>query len=268
MVSTGRRKRDLARRNSYVGRGEHGIGPPFLGGTSTWGSGCDGRDDAPDYVSHTPLLPGQEPTREGVKWAIAQVSAAISNVSILFEDQVASGEKVVTRFVTYATHDRGELMGVAPSGREMTNTAMVIHRIVGGKIAEEWSMGTMGWELRGVRLEQERIEHERVEQEMRVARRIQQASLPKEVPELEGWEIYPLYRPAREVGGDFYDFHLLPEGRLGLVCRGRNGQGRARCAGHVHHLRYVAARSSSVGLLLTWGGTGPGQRGVGGTHST
>ena len=50
-----------------------------------------------------------------------------------------------------------------------------------------------------------------------MARSIQQASLPKEVPTLEGWQISPFYRPAREVGGDFYDFHLLYEGRLGVV---------------------------------------------------
>jgi hypothetical protein len=52
--------------------------------------------------------------------------------------------------------------------------------------------------LRRQRLEQEI--RERVEQELQVARRIQQASLPKEVPTLEGWQISPLYRPAREVG--------------------------------------------------------------------
>ena len=39
-------------------------------------------------------------------------------------------------------------------------------------------------------------ERERIEQELEVARRIQHASLPKEVPELEGWEITPLYQPA------------------------------------------------------------------------
>jgi serine phosphatase RsbU (regulator of sigma subunit) len=66
-------------------------------------------------------------------------------------------------------------------------------------------------------LEQQMRERERFEQELLVARRIQQASLPKEVPILEGWEIAPYYQPAREVGGDFYDFHLLSEGRLGLV---------------------------------------------------
>ena len=88
-----------------------------------------------------------------------------------------------------------------------------------------------------------------------MARRIQQASLPKEVPTLEGWQIAPYYQPAREVGGDFYDFHLLSEGRLGLVSGGRNRQGRASSAGDVHHLRHAAARSSSLGLLLAWGGT-------------
>jgi serine phosphatase RsbU (regulator of sigma subunit) len=116
-------------------------------------------------------------------------------------------------------------MGVAPTGREVTNRAIVIHRIVEGKISEEWGMGTIGAKLRGQRLEQEIGERERVEQELRVARRIQQASLPKEVPTLEGWEISPHYQPAREVGGDFYDFHLLSEGRLGLVVGDATGKG-------------------------------------------
>jgi serine phosphatase RsbU (regulator of sigma subunit) len=75
------------------------------------------------------------------------------------------------------------------------------------------------------RLQRERIERERVEQELKVARRIQQASLPKEVPEPEGWHITTYYHPAREVGGDFYDFHLLPEGRLGLVVGDATGKG-------------------------------------------
>jgi len=72
---------------------------------------------------------------------------------------------------------------------------------------------------------QEIHERERAKQELEVARSIQQASLPKEVPELQGWQISPLYRPAREVGGDFYDFHLLPEGRLGLVVGDATGKG-------------------------------------------
>src|SRR3712207_1844388 len=179
----------------------------------------------PDYVSHAKLLPDQQPDREGEKWVAAQFAAAFSNRRLLVEDQVAGDDKVVTRFIVHTTHDRGELMGVAPSGRELTNRAIVIHRVVEGKIAEEWGLGTLGSKLRGQRLEHERIERERFEQELQVARSIQQASLPKEVPELEGWQITPYYQPAREVGGDFYDFHLLSGGRLGLVVGDATGKG-------------------------------------------
>src|ERR671916_2021042 len=180
---------------------------------------------SPDYVSHAKLLPDQQPDREGEKWLAAQLAAAFSNRRLLVEDQVAGGDKVVTRFIVHITHDRGEFMGVAPSGRELTNRAIVIHRIVEGKIAEEGGLGTLGSKLRGQRLEHERIERERFEQELQVARSIQQASLPKEVPQLEGWQINPYYLPAREVGGDFYDFHLLSGGRLGLVVGDATGKG-------------------------------------------
>jgi serine phosphatase RsbU (regulator of sigma subunit) len=114
---------------------------------------------------------------------------------------------------------------------ELTNRVIVIHRISGGKIAEEWGVGTSiselreGFAARMVHLAQERIERERIEQELEVARRIQQASLPKEVPTLEGWHIASFYQPAREVGGDFYDFHLLSEGRVGLVVGDATGKG-------------------------------------------
>jgi len=73
--------------------------------------------------------------------------------------------------------------------------------------------------------EQERIGRERVEQELRVARRIQHSSLPESVPALAGWEISPRYRPAREVGGDFFDFLELEGGRLGLVVGDATGKG-------------------------------------------
>lgn len=58
---------------------------------------------------------------------------------------------------------------------------------------------------------------ERLEHELRVARLIQQTLLPKELPALAGWDIAAYYQPARAVGGDFYDFIYMPDGRLGLV---------------------------------------------------
>ncbi len=68
-------------------------------------------------------------------------------------------------------------------------------------------------------------ERERIEQELRVARLIQQTLLPKTVPELPGWKVVAYYQPAREVGGDFYDFIDLPDGRLGLVVGDVAGKG-------------------------------------------
>lgn len=60
-------------------------------------------------------------------------------------------------------------------------------------------------------------QRERMEQELKVARLIQQTLLPKEVPTLDGYQLAAYYQPAREVGGDFYDFLELPDGKLALI---------------------------------------------------
>jgi serine phosphatase RsbU (regulator of sigma subunit)/anti-sigma regulatory factor (Ser/Thr protein kinase) len=60
-------------------------------------------------------------------------------------------------------------------------------------------------------------EHERLEQELRVARLIQQTLLPKQVPQFPGWKLSAYYSPARFVGGDFYDFIYLGDGRVGIL---------------------------------------------------
>ena len=179
---------------------------------------------APNFVDHN-LLPGQQPGREGYLRSFTEFHGAYSHTHYLIEKQLAEGDEVVTTFAASAIHDRGEWMGLAPTGKEFKALLVLIHRIVEGKIAEEWSQGSGLAELTQQRLEQEMRERERIEQELRVARSIQQASLPREVPRLEGWQISPFYRPAREVGGDFYDFHLLSEGRLGVVVGDATGKG-------------------------------------------
>jgi serine phosphatase RsbU (regulator of sigma subunit)/anti-sigma regulatory factor (Ser/Thr protein kinase) len=65
--------------------------------------------------------------------------------------------------------------------------------------------------------EVEAQERQRIDQELQIARLIQQTLLPKEPPTLNGWQTAAYYRPAREVGGDFYDLLPLPDGRLGIV---------------------------------------------------
>jgi len=178
---------------------------------------------APNFISRDTLT-GEEASREDLKREIAEQAATSSDLHFSIEEQIAEGDKVVTRSIGSGTHDLEELEGLAPSGERITIENITINRVVEGKIVEERNVAenTDIWQQR---MEQERIERERIEQELQVARRIQQASLPKEVPQLEGWQISPLYRPAREVGGDFYDFHLLPEDKLGLVVGDATGKG-------------------------------------------
>jgi serine phosphatase RsbU (regulator of sigma subunit) len=64
-----------------------------------------------------------------------------------------------------------------------------------------------------------------IENEMRVAQLIQQQFLPKELPRVEGWAVHVHYKPARDVGGDFYDFIPLSDGRLMIVAGDVTGKG-------------------------------------------
>ena len=176
----------------------------------------------PDFVDHS-LLPGQASSREGYKQSAAEFYAAFSFADFIIEAQIAEGDMVVTRFSTRCIQ-RGEFLGVPPSGEVGTYSTIRINRIVGGKITDEWSEGSL-LEMLLPSFEREIRARERVEQDLRVARSIQQASLPKEEPELEGWRIATYYQPAREVGGDFYDLFELEEGRVGVVVGDATGKG-------------------------------------------
>src|SRR5687768_15040127 len=110
---------------------------------------------APDFVDHN-LIPGEGPGREGYLQSTAEYHAAYSDSRYVIEKQLAEGDEVVTTFAASATHDRGEWMGLVPTGKEFKALLVLIHRIVGGKIAEEWSQGSGLAELTQQRLEQER----------------------------------------------------------------------------------------------------------------
>jgi serine phosphatase RsbU (regulator of sigma subunit) len=94
---------------------------------------------------------------------------------------------------------------------------------------------------------------ERIEQELVVAQLIQQQFLPKALPELPGFEITAFYRPARTVGGDFYDCIELPDGRAMLVVGDVTDKGvpAALVMASTHSLlRSVAPRLLSPGATL------------------
>jgi predicted ester cyclase len=92
---------------------------------------------APSYHSHQPA--GGEDLRspEAIKQFAAGVREAFPDLEITIEDQVAEGDKVVTRFRTRGTH-QGELWGIPPTGKKVEITNMSMSRIEGGKMVEEW----------------------------------------------------------------------------------------------------------------------------------
>ena len=179
---------------------------------------------ATNFVDHD-FLSGEEVGPEDYKRAITGLRAATSDLHFSIKEQIAEGDKVVTRCIGRGTHDRGvDPLGFAPTGNQISIENIAINRVVEGKIVKEWSVSDISslWQQR---LSVEALARERVEQELRVASSIQRASLPTEVLELEGWQITPYYQPAREVGGDFYDLFELEDGRVGVVVGDATGKG-------------------------------------------
>jgi len=158
------------------------------------------------YIAHQADGSTLERGPEDVKRFTAEFRLAFPDWRLSIDEQIAEGDKVVNR-VTLRGTQKGEFRDMAPTSKEVEVKAVTIFRFSPeGKVVETWDY-----------FDQLRLMRQSIVQELGVARSIQQASLPKEVPQLEGWKISPRYQPAREVGGDFYDFHLLSEGRLGVV---------------------------------------------------
>ncbi len=91
---------------------------------------------ATSFVLHAPP-PGVTPDREGYKQWVSMTSAAYPDGHVTVEDMIAEGDKVVTRWSWRGTH-KGEMWGIAPTGRQVTVRGISIDRLVGGKIVEEW----------------------------------------------------------------------------------------------------------------------------------
>lgn len=94
---------------------------------------------AADVVEHEEPPPGTPPGREGVKHFFTMLRSAFPDIRITVEDQVAEGDKVVSRVVCRGTH-RGEFMGLPPTGRQVEYEAIDIVRIIDGQIVEHWGV--------------------------------------------------------------------------------------------------------------------------------
>jgi steroid delta-isomerase-like uncharacterized protein len=91
-----------------------------------------------DVVGHN-APPGQPPGIKGTRQFIGMYLQAFPDTRMVVEDQVAEGDKVVTRWTATGTH-RGELMGMPPTGKSVRVTGITINRLEGGKIVEEWGI--------------------------------------------------------------------------------------------------------------------------------
>src|SRR5215203_4305476 len=98
---------------------------------------------AEDIVLHEP----DEDVRgvEGLKQFVTMIRSAIPDLRITLEEDIAEGDKVVSRWRAQGTH-QGELMGIAPMGNRVIITGITIHRIEEGKIVEEWE----NWDALGL----------------------------------------------------------------------------------------------------------------------
>jgi steroid delta-isomerase-like uncharacterized protein len=94
---------------------------------------------AEDYVNHhPPPFPGLAEGREGLK-QVFQIFLEATPGNHVIEDQIAEGDKVVTRLTAHGRHE-GDLPGPIPAtGNEIHMPAVAIHRIADGKLAEHWS---------------------------------------------------------------------------------------------------------------------------------
>jgi steroid delta-isomerase-like uncharacterized protein len=93
---------------------------------------------AKDYIDHSPPpFPGLAPGREGLKQAFRNFWRATPGYHRI-EDQIAEGDKVVTRLTSFGKHE-GDLPGAPRTGNDLQMTSITIHRIANGKLAEKWS---------------------------------------------------------------------------------------------------------------------------------
>ena len=93
---------------------------------------------APDYVGHDPSNPEEVWGLQAAKQAAADYRRAFPDLRVTVEDLIAEGDKVAARLRVRGTH-LGDLNGIAPTGRRVDFTGIVISRVEGGRIAEDWA---------------------------------------------------------------------------------------------------------------------------------
>jgi len=174
-------------------------------------------------VGHSPAVsrpqPVTEPTIEIAPddpiIAYLQSAGGVVEVDQINLDSPALGRlRIANVKLVVPLLSQGELIGLLNLGPRLSEQGYSLDdRALLSNLAAQATPAVRVAQL--VRQQQAELQsRERMEQELRVARLIQQTLLPKKLPEPPGWQVAVHYQPARAVGGDFYDFMPLPDGRL------------------------------------------------------
>lgn len=92
---------------------------------------------APDFVAHFPGVPGPL-NREAYIQFDSMFAAAFSDNHITIEDQIAEGDKVVSRLTWRAVHT-GDFQSIPPTSKQIMVTGVAIERFKDGKVVEHWA---------------------------------------------------------------------------------------------------------------------------------
>jgi steroid delta-isomerase-like uncharacterized protein len=96
---------------------------------------------AADVISHTPF-PESKTGLEGFEEVFTEVHVSFPDYKIEVDDQIAEGDKVVTRYTASGTHE-GDFMGISATGKRIQVRGIDIDRLEDGKIVEHWSEASM-----------------------------------------------------------------------------------------------------------------------------
>jgi predicted ester cyclase len=91
-----------------------------------------------DYLDHNPAIGGLGKGRAGIRAYVDMLRAAFPDAVHIIDDQLAEGDKVMTRLTTSATFT-GEILGYQPTGRTVTVSGIAVHRVTNGQLVEHWA---------------------------------------------------------------------------------------------------------------------------------
>jgi hypothetical protein len=169
-------------------------------------------------------------------WSSLPASLIVASLSMVVVDQLTTRVDLLAAIVALLAGDYAVKFCalVSQSSGSLRSSGMrgwlTLGVLVGAAAAVAWKGRVLGeyesralWTAEGQPAT--RGDRDRIKAEFEVARRAQQQMLPERPPAVSGIEIAAVCRPAREVGGDLYDFIPLPDGRLGIVVADVSGKG-------------------------------------------